>query len=115
MRSGTSMTAELTRLWGAYAGGEKNLWKSDFSDPRGFGYMEYIPLQEFNDELLDNNDRVPPPIDLMEERAEDENYKKRAMDLIKTMDEQAVKNQAPAWIWKDARLPLTIPFWAKLW
>ena len=115
MRSGTSLTAELTRVWGAYAGREDDLWKSDSGNSRGYGYMEYIPLQEFNDELLDNNDRVPPPIKLMEERAADQKYRKRALNLIQVMDEQAVENQASAWVWKDARLPLTLPFWVKLW
>jgi len=115
MRSGTSLAAELTRLWSAYAGEKKNLWKSNLDDPRGYGYMEYIPLQEFNDELLDNNDRVPPPIKVMQEKATNQTYIKRGLDLIRSMDEQAIKSQAPAWVWKDARLPLTLPFWAKLW
>jgi len=115
MRSGTSLIAELTRLWGAYAGRDVDLWKSDLNNPRGYGYMEYIPLQEFNDELLDNNDRVPPSIQLMEERADDPTYKNRALELIQAMDKRATENQAPAWVWKDARLPLTLPFWKKLW
>ena len=62
MRSGTSLTAELVRLWGAYAGTESELWKSDASDPRGYGYMEYIPLQNLNDELLDYNEPFPQPM-----------------------------------------------------
>ncbi len=115
MRSGTSLTAELTRLWGAYAGPEKDLWKSDFGNPRGYGYMEYIPLQEFNDELLDHNDRLPPLVELMEEKARNEAYRKQALELLRQMDEQAARNQAPAWVWKDARLPLTLPFWMKIW
>ena len=115
MRSGTSLVAELIRVWGAYAGGDENLWKSNVEDPRGYGYMEYIPLQELNDELLDHNDRMPPLIQLMEEKAENQDLRKRALDLIEIMDERAVKNQAPAWVWKDARLPLTLPFWLKLW
>lgn len=115
MRSGTSLVAELTRLWGAYAGGEENLWKTDSENPRGYGYMEYIPLQELNDELLDHNDRMPPPIKLMEEKVKNQDLRKRALDLIERMDQQAVKSQAPAWVWKDARLPLTLPFWVKLW
>ena len=115
MRSGTSLVAELIRVWGAYAGGEENLWKSNVEDPRGYGYMEYITLQELNDELLDHNDRMPPLIQRMEEKAENQDLRKRALDLIEIMDERAVKNQAPAWVWKDARLPLTLPFWMKLW
>ena len=78
MRSGTSLVAELIRLWGAYAGREENIWKSNIEDPRGYGYMEYIPLQEFNDELLDHNDRMPPSIELMEEKAQNQEFRKRA-------------------------------------
>jgi hypothetical protein len=115
MRSGTSLVAELIRLWGAYAGEDATLWKSDFHDPRGYGYMEYIPLQELNDELLDHNDRMPPLIEVMEEKAENQDFRQRASALIETMDERATKKQAPAWVWKDARLPLTLPFWVKQW
>lgn len=115
IRSGTSLTAELIRLWGAYAGKEENLWKSDFDHPRGYGYMEYIPLQEINDELLDHNDRIPPPAGSMEQRSADPEYRDRALELIKAMDEQTIQSQAPAWVWKDARLPFTLPFWTSLW
>jgi len=115
MRSGTSLTAELIRRWGAYSGGESNLWKSDVNDPRGYGYMEYIPLQNLNDELLDNNDRLPPQDQRMEERASDPMFRERAVGLIRDMDEQTVKNKFDAWVWKDARLPLTLPFWMKFW
>jgi hypothetical protein len=115
MRSGTSLVADLIRLWGAYAGEEKTLWKSDFEDPRGYGYMEYIPLQELNDELLDHNDRMPPLIEAMEAKAENQDFRARASALLEAMDEQAANNQAPAWVWKDARLPLTLPFWVRQW
>jgi len=115
MRSGTSLTAELIRRWGAYSGAENNLWKSDINDLRGYGYMEYIPLQELNDELLDHNDRVPPPQKLLEERASDPVFREKALRLIRLMDEETQKNNQDIWIWKDARLPLTLPFWVKLW
>src|SRR6266540_1534484 len=81
MRSGTSLIAELIRRWGAYSGGEKNLWESDINDPRGYGYMEYIPLQNLNDQLLDNNDRIPPPRELLEERASDPYFVKKHWDF----------------------------------
>jgi hypothetical protein len=113
MRSGTSLTAELIRVWGAYAGSENELWKSDINDPRGYGYMEYIPLQNFNDELLDNNDRVPPPHQLLEEKASDPIFREKALKLLQDMDEQAAQNNFDTWVWKDARLPLTLPFWVK--
>lgn len=115
LRSGTSLTAELVRLWGAYAGNKNELWQSDPHDRRGYGYMEYIPLQELNDDLLGNNDRVPPAVEQLIQNASDPKYKERALSLLHLMDEQAVKNQASAWVWKDARLPLTLPFWTNFW
>jgi hypothetical protein len=115
MRSGTSLTAELIRRWGAYSGGENNLWKSDIHDPRGYGYMEYIPLQDLNDELLNQNDRIPPPHELLEQRAADPVFREKGLGLIRHMDTEAEKNKLDTWIWKDARLPLTLPFWTKLW
>ncbi len=115
MRSGTSLVAELIRLWGAYAGLQSNLWKSDINDPRGYGYMEYIPLQDLNDELLDHNDRTPPSIEAMAARASEPEFKEKAQGLIRDMDQQAGKNQARAWVWKDARLPFTLPFWVNFW
>jgi len=115
LRSGTSLTAELVRLWGAYAGGKDELWQSDPDDRRGYGYMEYIPLQQLNDDLLDGNDRVPPLVDHMAERASDPRYSDRALHLLQSMDEQAAANGAAAWVWKDARLPLTLPFWMNFW
>lgn len=115
MRSGTSLTAELVRRWGAYSGAENDLWKSDMNDPRGYGYMEYIPLQGLNDELLDHNDKVPPPRTLLEERALEPAFREKALRLLQQMDEQAIKTGSDAWVWKDARLPLTLPFWATFW
>jgi len=115
MRSGTSLTAELIRLWGAYSGEENNLWKSDINDPRGYGYMEYIPLQNLNDQLLDNNDRIPPSHQLLEEKALDPQFREKALELLQEMDKQTMQNKLDAWVWKDARLPLTLPFWVKFW
>jgi hypothetical protein len=115
MRSGTSLTAELTRLWGAYAGDQSELWESNLSDPRGYGYMEYIPLQKLNNELLDDNDRVPPLKETLDKKISTPKYQRQAKRLLQNMDQLAQENGAPAWVWKDARLPLTLPFWANLW
>jgi hypothetical protein len=115
LRSGTSLTAELVHLWGAHAGRKDELWQSDPNDQRGYGYMEYIPLQQLNDDLLNGNDRVPPPIELMAEKASNPKYKDQALHLLHVMDEKAAKNGASAWVWKDARLPLTLPFWMNFW
>jgi len=114
MRSGTSLTAELVRLWGAYAGEKEELWKWDSNDPRGYGYMEYIPLQNLNDELLDHNEAVPPFPDALKEKASDPEYRNRALNLIHTMDKRASDSGAIAWVWKDARTVLTLPFWAQI-
>ena len=115
LRSGTSLAAELVHRWGAYAGQERDLVTTDMNDPRGYYYMEHLALQKFNDELLNDNDRVPPPADLLAERSMDPAYLERASELIQMMDEQADKDQAIAWVWKDARLPLLLPFWANIW
>jgi hypothetical protein len=115
MRSGTSLTADLIRLWGAYAGGQNHLWESNVNDPRGYGYMEYIPLQDLNNELLDNNDRVPPLAESLDQKISNPSYRERAENLLQTMDDMAQNNNADEWVWKDARLPLTLPFWTKFW
>ena len=115
LRSGTSLTAELVRLWGAHAGPDDQLWKSDPDDPRGYGYMEYVPLQQLNDDLLDGNDRVPPLTGAMQDRASDARFRDRAVNLIQDMDRRAAEAGAAAWVWKDARLPLTLPFWMNFW
>ena len=115
MRSGTSLTAELIRLWGAYAGTPGHLWESNVHDPRGYGYMEYIPLQNLNNELLDNNDRVPPLVEVLDQKISNRAYQEQGENLLQTMDEMALTNKAHEWVWKDARLPLTLPFWSKLW
>jgi hypothetical protein len=115
MRSGTSLTADLIRLWGAYAGTQDHLWESNVDDSRGYGYMEYIPLQNLNNELLDNNDRVPPLTESLDEKIASRKYREQAKNLLQSMDAMALKNKAEEWVWKDARLPLTLPFWRNLW
>ena len=115
MRSGTSLTADLIRLWGAYAGSKDLLWESDVNDPRGYGYMEYKPLQDLNNELLDNNDRVPPLVESLDQKISSRNYQRQAKSLLRTMDDMTKKDKAHEWVWKDARLPLTLPFWSPQW
>jgi hypothetical protein len=115
MRSGTSLVADLVRLWGAYAGPQDKIWKSDANDARGYGYMEYIPLQRLNNELLDDNDRLPPHLGRLEEKASEPNYREKARSLIQNMERETVESGQTAWVWKDARLPLTLPFWELFW
>jgi hypothetical protein len=51
----------------------------------------------------------------MEERAQDPVFRENAIGLLREMDEQAENNGFDTWVWKDARLPLTLPFWVQIW
>ena len=62
LRSGTSLCTALIHRWGAYVGHEDEL----FSDQ--YGSMEHLALQKLNDELLDDEDLVPPADGLLAER-----------------------------------------------
>ena len=77
--------------------------------------MEYRALQALNDDLLDHNDRLPPRPDRLQAKAADPAFRDRALRLIQQMDKETREHQAVAWIWKDARLPLVLPFWADIW
>jgi hypothetical protein len=108
-RSGTSLTAELVRRWGAYAGREEDIFKDDY------GYMEHFALQKLNDELLNNNSRVPTPVEALLEKTQNASLRDRALQILADMDKEAEENHATAWVWKDPRLPLVLPFWAGIW
>ncbi len=109
LRSGTSLTTKLIQRWGAYTGREDDL----FGDR--YGYLEHLGLQRLNDDLMDNNDRIPPRAELLIERSQDPSYQDRARQLLQTMDEQTKEASAIAWVWKDPRLPMLLPFWVNLW
>ena len=108
-RSGTSLTAELVRRWGAYVGREDDIFQDEN------GYLEHLALQKLNDELLNNNSYVPIPVEQMLEKAYDSALQERALQILDAMDKEAEQNQAIAWVWKDPRLPLVLPFWANVW
>ena len=108
-RSGTSLTTDLVHQWGAYAGREDDIFKDEF------GYLEHMALQKLNDELLNDNSRVPTPVDQLLEKAQDPLLKERALKILDDMDKEAEQNQAIAWVWKDPRLPLVLPFWSSIW
>lgn len=108
-RSGTSLTAELIRRWGAYAGKEEDIFKDDY------GYMEHLALQKLNDELLNNNSRVPTPVDVLIEKVRDASLKERALQILADMDKETLEHNSLAWVWKDPRLPLVLPFWEAVW
>src|SRR5215212_1127413 len=103
-RSGTSLVTELVHRWGAYAGREADIFQDEY------GYMEHLALQKLNDELLNNNSRVPTPVSQLLEKAQDPMFRERALQILDTMDKEALENQANAWVWKDPRLPLVLPF-----
>src|SRR3972149_6817206 len=108
-RSGTSLNAELIHRWGAYAGREDDIFQDKY------GYMEHLALQKLNDELLNNNSRVPTPVDRLLEKAQDSILRERALQILDAMDKEAEQIKADAWVWKDPRLPLVMPFWANIW
>lgn len=108
-RSGTSLITELIHRWGAYAGLESDIFQDEY------GYMEHLALQKLNDELLNNNSRVPTPANQLVEKAQEPIFKERALQILDAMDREAKENQAVAWVWKDPRLPLVLPFWSNIW
>jgi len=108
-RSGTSLTSELIHHWGAYAGRDEDIFKDEY------GSMEHLALQKLNDELLNNNSRVPTPADQLMDKAQDPVLKEKALQILAAMDAEAEEKQAVAWVWKDPRLPLVLPFWSSIW
>jgi hypothetical protein len=108
-RSGTSLTARLVQHWGAYVGIEGDIFQDEY------GYLEHLALQKLNDELLNNNSYVPVPVDEMLQKAQHPLLQERAINILDAMDKEAEQNQAIAWVWKDPRLPLVLPFWASVW
>lgn len=108
-RSGTSLTAELIHRWGAYIGRADDIFQDEF------GYLEHLALQKLNDDLLNNNSRVPTPVDEMLEKAQNPTLKERALEILDGMDKETEQNGGIAWVWKDPRLPLVLPFWANIW
>src|SRR5215203_687579 len=108
-RSGTSLTTKLIRVWGAYTGKESDVFQDEY------GYLEHLALQKLNDELLGENSRVPTPVDQLIEKAQNPSLRERALEILAHMDQEAEQNGNTAWVWKDPRLPLALPFWAHIW
>jgi hypothetical protein len=113
-RGGTSLTANLLHIYGIFGGDEESLLKGNDWNPRG--YWEYIPLVNFNVDLLFSVGakwHVPPTDEEcveLERRSLESDYKDRALHLINAMQEKRC-----AWFWKDPRLALLLPFWKNLW
>lgn len=111
-RSGTSLVTELIYRWGAYAGAPQDLLAADERNPRGF--WEYLRLKEFDSQLLASvgaSVRVPPQDGaLLAARARQDEYRQPALSLLAGM-----QGRADAWVWKDPRLTMLLPFWQQLW
>jgi hypothetical protein len=108
-RSGTSLTTKLIGEWGAYTGNESDVFQDEY------GYLEHLALQKVNDELLGENSRIPTPVDQLLEKAQDASFQEKALKILSGMDQEAEQNGRKAWVWKDPRLPLALPFWANIW
>jgi hypothetical protein len=108
-KSGTSLVTGLLNKWGAYIGRDDDLFQGDH------GCLEHLALMQLNDELLNNNDRVPTPVKILKEKANDQNLRNRAQTSLTNMDNEARENKATAWAWKDPRLPMVLPFWEPIW
>lgn len=108
-RSGTSLVTKLVREWGAYAGNDEDLFEDEF------GYLEHLALQRFNDNLLNNNSRVPTPANVLAEKLKDVNFVQQAKRILAQMDSEAQGAGMQAWVWKDPRIPLVLPFWSSFW
>ena len=108
-RSGTSLNTELVHRWGAYTGRKEDIFQDEY------GYLEHLALQKLNDELLNNNSRVPTAVNELSQKAQDPILKERALQILDEMDREAEQSHSIAWVWKDPRLPLVLPFWANIW
>ncbi|MGO9337249.1 MAG: sulfotransferase family protein [Terracidiphilus sp.] len=112
-RSGTSLTADVVRRWGASAG-EQELLPPNRKNPRG--YWELAALVSLNDDLLAavNSGVFLPPSDkahqTLVDLATSGPYRERALHLLHSME-----NHDRPWFWKDPRLAILLPFWKKLW
>ena len=106
-RGGTSAIAGLLRLAGLRMPVDPSLTGSSRNNPKGF--WEIRPLTHFNESLLrafDGDWSAPPPLDegwVDDPRAA--SLKDRAARLFNSII------PSEAWLWKDPRLCLTMPFW----
>ena len=53
--------------------------------------MEYIPLQNLNNQLLDDNDRIPPTMKSLDQKISNQKYKSQAKELLNNMDDLTQK------------------------
>jgi hypothetical protein len=113
-RGGTSLVGDLIHRWGAYAGNESKLLLADENNQQG--YWEYVPLINFNDNLLNSVGStwlVPPGTEAEETlraRASEAAYKHPAEQLV-----QEMRAGGKPWFWKDPRLTVLLPFWKRIW
>ncbi len=112
-RGGTSLVAQLVKLWGAYAD-LSALLQGDQFNPRG--YWEPVPLVALNDELLEavqSRWSVPPDSSaapVLTAMGCQGSFRDRALELLAPLSEAK-----QPWFWKDPRLSVLLPFWKQLW
>ena len=113
-RSGTSLVAKATHLWGADSGPAELLVPARKWNPEG--YWEHAPLVRFNDRLLAAVRAtwfLPPSAAgeaALQALASDVHWKSEALSLIAGMQ----SDNKQSWFWKDPRLGLTLPFWLRV-
>jgi hypothetical protein len=113
-RGGTSLVANLLHRWGAYAGQSQQLLAADQNNIQG--YWEYVPLIQFNQQLLNSVGAswfIPPGRDeekALENLATDPGSKRRAEQLLAEM-----RKGGQDWFWKDPRLTILLSFWKQMW
>lgn len=111
-RSGTSLTARIANLLGLYLGKPEHLLPPAPDNPKG--YWEHEGLMRVSVRVLEAlgrtsaRPRCPLP-DRWEERPELRVLEARARQIVG----QEFENHK-VWGWKDPRLCLTIPFWARV-
>ena len=107
-RSGTSLTARLLALLGAYLGPSDELVAAAEDNPSGF--WEFRPIVELNAAILQRlggRAFAPPMFERgWEKSPELEDLRAQAKELI-----QSTFGNADIWAWKDPRTCLTLPFW----
>jgi hypothetical protein len=112
-RSGTSLTANLVKQWGAYAGPEEELAAADKWNP--YGYWENFPLIYLNMDLLNavGARTYAPPSDSMREHLKHlslaGSFRDRALKMVSKFS-----NGVAPWLWKDPRVSILLPFWKNI-
>jgi len=106
-RSGTSVTARILNLLGAYLGPDDQMVPAATDNPRGF--WEHRAIIELNDSILarfGGRSMAPPRFpQAWETEAQLDDLREIARSIVLSFAEREL------WAWKDPRACLTLPFW----